>query len=330
MLALRRALTSSVKRTIPVFPAFSQVLISKTRRSHEQGKTRWNNRMLATTAQASYGQEEAEVDDEHYEEVRQKQSIKPVDFYEYWAQQRRYFYYVDNQGRLFIEDVLPKNIATSLKSEKFLNFFWKQIRRNDQEEHQDYPYYSPCGKEKNYIKVADRPVVFHEIVDGHLVYGGALTIPFSPYRLYMTDTGRLYHCAEDTSVGGIGLVKSQIAVGVAQNILLMDQVESADMETMRQTMNDVQNRSDGDEKGSKEGRKKKKRRDPPPLDPLSEWSELSSDISNGGQLLEKLQYEDTIQGVYAPREDRIFPIWKAAVNGMAGDPFREFSEPITE
>eukprot|EP01138_Halocafeteria_seosinensis_P010708 gb/GECG01010935.1/.p1 GENE.gb/GECG01010935.1/~~gb/GECG01010935.1/.p1 ORF type:complete len:175 (+),score=20.61 gb/GECG01010935.1/:1-525(+) len=133
MLALRRALTSSVKRTIPVCPAFSQVLISKTRRSHEQGKTRWNNRMLATTAQASYGQEEAEVDDEHYEEVRQKQSIKPVDFYEYWAQQRRYFYYVDNQGRLFIEDVLPKNIATSLKSEKFLNFFWKQIRRNDQE-----------------------------------------------------------------------------------------------------------------------------------------------------------------------------------------------------
>ena len=32
--------------------------------------------------------------------------------------ERRYYYYVDLQGRLFIEDVIPKNITSCLKSEK--------------------------------------------------------------------------------------------------------------------------------------------------------------------------------------------------------------------
>jgi hypothetical protein len=47
---------------------------------------------------------------------------KPLDFYETWAnkddaRERRYFYNVDFQGRLFLEEVSPKNIATSIKDE---------------------------------------------------------------------------------------------------------------------------------------------------------------------------------------------------------------------
>ena len=42
----------------------------------------------------------------------------------------------------------PKNIATSLKSEKFLRFFFRQVRRTDKTSpyFQEYPYYSPCGE----------------------------------------------------------------------------------------------------------------------------------------------------------------------------------------
>lgn len=48
-------------------------------------------------ALSTQDEEEIAVDDEAYEEIRQKNSIKPLDFYEHWAAQRRYFYYIDNQ-----------------------------------------------------------------------------------------------------------------------------------------------------------------------------------------------------------------------------------------
>ena len=34
-------------------------------------------------------------------------------------------------GRLFLEDAEPKNIATCLKADKFLSFFFSQVRPND-------------------------------------------------------------------------------------------------------------------------------------------------------------------------------------------------------
>ena len=114
------------------------------------------------------------------EEIRQLKYIKSLEFYEYYANEqlkqkfkgkikRKYFYHIDLQGRLFLEDTIPKNIATSLKSPKFLNFFWRLIRHNpnycnqpitpnntlckDNNFHTDYPYISRCGNEMNYIKV---------------------------------------------------------------------------------------------------------------------------------------------------------------------------------
>lgn len=138
------------------------------------------------------------------------------------------------------------------------------------------------------------------------------------------------HELADSSVGGIGLVKSQIAVGVAQNILLMDQVDDSDVEIMRQTMNNVWKQSSEEAQSNAQSRKKKKPRDPPPVDPLKAWSELTSEASDGQQLLEKFQSTDTIQGLYVQQEDRIFPIWKAEVNSLAGDPFPEYSDPIAD
>jgi hypothetical protein len=66
-----------------------------------------------------------------YPEEAQLLSIKPKEFYELHAAKREYFYFIDLQGRLFLEDMVPKSIATSLKSPKFLRFFFSQVRAND-------------------------------------------------------------------------------------------------------------------------------------------------------------------------------------------------------
>jgi len=93
--------------------------------------------------------------DEYIEEWQQRQ-IKDPSFYETESQKRNYFYTVDLQGRLFLEESSPKNIATSLKSPKFLKFFFKQVRRNETGLHENYSMTSPCGKEMNFIKAGQR------------------------------------------------------------------------------------------------------------------------------------------------------------------------------
>ena len=47
---------------------------------------------------------------------------------EYYLKQqinRNYFYALDTRGNLYLEDTIPRNIATSMKDKKFLKFFFK-------------------------------------------------------------------------------------------------------------------------------------------------------------------------------------------------------------
>ncbi|RLN52967.1 hypothetical protein BBJ28_00017460 [Nothophytophthora sp. Chile5] len=163
-------------------------------------------------------------------------------FYDEQGQHRRYFYYIDLQGRLFLEDTRPKNIATSLKSAKFLKFFFSQVRPNataqckslEEETFLEYPFRSPCGKEMNFIKCADRPFVFEDLKRDDkgqwtLVFGGGeLAMPFRPETLRISlSTGRLYHDVQTKKVAagtseGIALVKSQLAVELGKHIDVHD------------------------------------------------------------------------------------------------------------
>lgn len=153
------------------------------------------------------------------------------------------------QGRLFLENTRPKNIATSLKSAKFLKFFFSQIRPNDAnsplpaevEELQflEYPFRSPCGKEMNFIKCADRPFVFEDFYQDEktsrwvFAYGGGeLKAPFQPEKLKISlTTGRLYHDIKTKySASGSGptgmdvaLIKSQLAVEFGRRITVHDE-----------------------------------------------------------------------------------------------------------
>lgn len=151
--------------------------------------------------------------------------IKPVEFYEKHAALREYFYHVDLVGRLFVEDMHPKIITTSLKDPKFLKFFFSQLKANTTGRHPEYPYMSPCGKEMNFILPADKPVVFDALSDDgtQLTYaGGALAVPFSPDSLLMSPAlGHVYHPHPARSPGGyhgLGLLASRLAVQICANV----------------------------------------------------------------------------------------------------------------
>ena len=47
------------------------------------------------------------------------------------ADAREYFYYVDAQGRLHLDEMWPKGVATALRAEKFLDFFFSRLKSND-------------------------------------------------------------------------------------------------------------------------------------------------------------------------------------------------------
>ena len=91
----------------------------------------------------------------------------------------------------------------------------------------DFPYLSPCGPERNFIRCDDRPIVFTHILPGDcpedgdlLTYnwaGDRLTFPFEPEKLCMyPDSGRVYHPAP-SKTGGVGLVRSGLAIELSKS-----------------------------------------------------------------------------------------------------------------
>ncbi|GCC37070.1 UPF0598 protein C8orf82 homolog [Chiloscyllium punctatum] len=132
---------------------------------------------------------------------------------------REYFYYIDHQGQLFLDDTKVKNFITCFKDKQFLVFFFKQLRKNSTGRYQEFPYVSLCGRERNFLRCDDLPVVFTHLIKGLgseqelLSYcggGDKLAVPFEPQRLFMPENGRVYHPAPERS-GGMGLVKSSLA-----------------------------------------------------------------------------------------------------------------------
>ena len=86
---------------------------------------------------------------------------------------------------------------------------------------EDFPYISPCGRERNYIRCDDTPIVYTHVIHNSsgrpdlLSYcGGAdlLTVQLEPEKICMLPwSGRVYHPASGKA-GGIGLIKSSLAI----------------------------------------------------------------------------------------------------------------------
>lgn len=167
--------------------------------------------------------------------------VKPEAFYDRIAETspRCYCYNVDLQGRWFLESTLPKNIATSLKDTRFVDFVVKRLRPVSEKERvvledlgiptNDYPYCSPCGKELNLVRPAALPIVFHSLTKGDLIYGGTLTQTFDPQALAVDgETGRLYHRLDRHPGLDYGLVRSSLAVAWSGAISVEEHVGDTD------------------------------------------------------------------------------------------------------
>lgn len=127
-----------------------------------------------------------------------------------------------------------KNFTSCFKEKNFLKFFFNRLRQNDTQRYTMFPYISPCGRERNYVRCDDTPIVFTDHIktdktkDG-LTYahgGPELSVEFQPSKLYMDpESGRVYHPAW-SKVGGIGLVRSKLAIEFSKHFVFSDNSES--------------------------------------------------------------------------------------------------------
>ena len=84
--------------------------------------------------------------------------------------EREYFYKINHQGQMFMDDTKVKNFITCFKDPVFLKFFYSRIRpvREREARYDEFRWVSPCGPETNFIKIDLLPIVWHkfEEVDG--------------------------------------------------------------------------------------------------------------------------------------------------------------------
>nr|BAN20790.1 conserved hypothetical protein [Riptortus pedestris] len=140
---------------------------------------------------------------------------------------REYFYYIDHQGMLFLDDARMKNFTSCFKDKEFLVFFFKRIRPNTTSRYEDsFPFVSLCGRERNFIRCDDVPIVYTHVIEkdgkNYFCYGNAGDLmynEFNPEKVYMApDTGRVYHPCHETA-GSVGLVASKLAIEFSKYFL---------------------------------------------------------------------------------------------------------------
>uniref|UniRef100_A0A493SYP6 Chromosome 8 open reading frame 82 n=1 Tax=Anas platyrhynchos platyrhynchos TaxID=8840 RepID=A0A493SYP6_ANAPP len=121
--------------------------------------------------------------------------------------------------QLFLDDAKVKNFITCFKDQRFLTFFFERLRPNRSGRYEAaFPYLSPCGRERNYVRCEDRTTTTgttgSTAAPQLLSYCGGgerLAVPFEPRRLaFLPENGRLYHPAP-ARAGGVGLVSSALA-----------------------------------------------------------------------------------------------------------------------
>jgi hypothetical protein len=123
---------------------------------------------------------------------------------------RNYFYFVNTRGKLFLEETKIKNFATCFKDIPFLNRFFKNLQPNETNSHPEYKFIYICMKEFNFLKCEDTPIVFFDLMDGNLIYGGNLKTKFQPNSLiFDIDNFRLYQQI-DFKFGSFGLLSENV------------------------------------------------------------------------------------------------------------------------
>ena len=121
---------------------------------------------------------------------------------------REYFYYLDHHGQLFLDDTKIKNFTSCYKEQKFLEFFFRNLRKNKTKCFEDFfPFVSACQGERNYLRCEDLPfVVTHldetnDMVQLNQMNSAHWLFHFDPEHLYFNPAnGRLYYLFENKEI----------------------------------------------------------------------------------------------------------------------------------
>lgn len=125
-------------------------------------------------------------------------------------------------------------IVTIFKEQKFLQFFYKNIRLNGTNRYQDtFPFVSYCGIERNYIHCDDLPFVFTELDRDEDILNlnnvKILYCSFKPELLHVSiDTGRIYYPFIENIEKlptSIGLMKSNLCLELLKSIEIKSENE---------------------------------------------------------------------------------------------------------
>ncbi|XP_077637860.1 UPF0598 protein C8orf82 homolog [Lonchura striata] len=83
---------------------------------------------------------------------------------------REYFYYLDLHGRLFLDDAKVKNFSTCYRDVAFLSSFFGRLQPNRSGRFEArFPFVWRCGGERNFLRCADVPAVFTELLPAEAV-----------------------------------------------------------------------------------------------------------------------------------------------------------------
>lgn len=111
---------------------------------------------------------------------------------------REYFFEIDERGNVL-------HNGNEIDDKPFIHTFFTRLKKNDTGKYPEYPYYSPCGYEINFVKVVDTPIVFQRWENDKLWYHDTLSTPFQPETLRFSDEGILYHYTKTGEYGRISM-----------------------------------------------------------------------------------------------------------------------------
>jgi len=125
-----------------------------------------------------------------------------------------------------------KILHHATKIQNFFTFFFTRLRDNtydDRPHFSTFPYVSLCGRERNFVRCADVPLVLTRLLDNADLFecchipSTMLSVRFQPERLYVKpDTGRIYHPAPDNLHIRIALIKDAIAERLSSHFTYSD------------------------------------------------------------------------------------------------------------
>lgn len=129
---------------------------------------------------------------------------------------RSYFYEIDPAGYLYHD-------STQLDDRTFLDFFFQRLRVNITEQFPEFSWVSPCGREMNFVRARETPIVFDRLIadEPHDMLGfnhTSLTIPFEPDGLRVSAHGGLFHPARPEAGIALGRLHTNLVLQLSANI----------------------------------------------------------------------------------------------------------------